>query len=250
MSEVLVEAIEVVEDRTDASRCDEGFLRLRRLRLRNTYTDGTTSEPYACDVVSRRFVDAVAVVLYHRDEQGRVFVHYREGTRAPLWLRRVKQGELTRKDRRLYDRVGEIVAGVLEHGDDGVEGVKRRGAIEAEEEAGYRVDPARVEELGPEGFFPSPGVTDEKVYLAAAEVDPALRGAANGDGSAMEEGTRMVTLELRDAIAACRRGDIPDAKTELGFLRLADHLGYIPQLGVTADALPPELRARYSRLGL
>ena len=247
---VLVERVEILEDRTAASRCDEGFLRLRRLTLRNTFSDGRVSPPYACDVVSRRFVDAVAVVLFHRADDGRVFVHYREGTRPPLWLRRNKQAELTYKDARAYDLIGEIVAGVLEEGDQGSAGVRRRGAIEAEEEAGYAVDPDQVVLLGAEGFFPSPGVTDEKVYLAAVEVDPGERGEAMGDGSVMEEGTRMVTCELAEAIARCRRGSLPDAKSEIGFLRLADHLGYIPQLGLLKDALPPELAARYRSLGL
>ena len=248
--ELLVAKIEVVEDRTAGSACDEGFLRVQRLSLRNTYTDGSESDPYPCDIVSRRSVDAVAVVLYHKDERGRVYVHYREGCRPPVWLRRTKQDELPHKDARAYDRIGEIVAGVLEPGDTAPDGIRKRGAAEAHEEAGYEVDPSRVVELGQEGFFPSPGVTDEKVYLAAVEVDPSEKGHAHGDGSIMEEGTRMVTLELREAIARCRRGEIPDAKTELGFLRLADHLGYVPQLGLTKDQLPPELAERYQSLGL
>lgn len=248
--EPLVREVEVVEDRTASSRCDEGFLRLRRLVLRNTYTDGTRSETYPCDIVSRRSIDAVAVVLWHREPDGRILVHYREGTRPPLWLRRAKQDELPHKDSRLYDRIGEIVAGVLEQGDDGVAGVRRRGAIEAKEEAGYDVDPAKVHDLGLHGFFPTPGVTDEKVYLVSAEVDPTRRGAAEGDGSVMEQGSRLVTRELRDAIRACRAGEIPDAKTELGLLRLADQLGYLPQLDCFVQDLPPELRARYDPLGV
>ena len=39
-------------------------------------------------------------------------------------------------------------------------------------------------------------------------------------------------------------------KTEIALLRLADHLGYVPQLGCFADELPPELRARYRTLGV
>lgn len=246
----LVASIEVVEDRTAEAGCDEGFLRLRRLVLRNTYTDGTQSPPYACDVMSRRSVDAVAVVLWHREPDGRIMVHYREGTRAPIWLRRLKQGDLPHKDSRDYDRIGEIVAGVLEPGDDGVAGVLRRGAIEAQEEAGYTLDTDAVRDLGLHGFFPSPGVTDEKVYLVSAEVDPARRGVAEGDGSVMEQGSRLVSCELREAIRACRAGEIPDAKTELALLRLADQLGYLPQLDCLISDLPAELRARYDRLGV
>lgn len=248
--DVLVAEVELVEDRTPSSRCDEGFVRVRRFILRNTYTDGSRSPTYPCDVVSRRSVDAVAVVLWHRDPAGEVWVHWREATRPPVWLRRLKQDQLPYKDPAPYDRIGEIVAGVLEADDDGSEGVRRRGAIEAKEEAGYEVDPGHVHALGEAGLFPSPGVTDEKIYLVAAEVDPSARGTAEGDGSVLEEGTRMVSRPLREAIAMCRRGGLPDAKTELGLLRLADHLGYIPQLDCFRDDLPPALQSRYDGLGL
>jgi ADP-ribose pyrophosphatase len=246
----LVRDVEILEDRTAGSRCDEGFLRVRRFVLRNHYTDGSVSRPYPCDVVSRRRVDAVAVVLWHRDERGRIHVHYRESTRPPVWLRRTKQAELPCPDPHPYDLLGEIVAGVLEEDDLGREGIIRRGAIEAKEEAGYEVELARVRELGQGGYFPSPGVTDEKVYLVAVEVDPRGRGAAEGDGSVQEEGARLVIRELRETIRACRRGELADAKTELAVLRLADLLGYIPQLDVFRDELPPELRARYDSLGV
>ena len=46
-------AIEIVEDRTADSRCDEGFLKVERLLLRNRYDDGSRSDVYPCDVVSR-----------------------------------------------------------------------------------------------------------------------------------------------------------------------------------------------------
>jgi ADP-ribose pyrophosphatase len=250
--EPLVAKVEIVEDKTARSRCDEGFLRVRRFMLRNTFTDGRVSEPYPCDVLSRRRVDAVAVVLYHREPgSGRIQVHYREGTRPPIWMRRWKVAELPVADPLPgYDRLGEIVAGVLEVDDMGEQGVRNRGAIEAKEEAGYDVDPSAVQRLGKDGFFPSPGVTDEKVYLIAAEIDPATRGAAEGDGSIQEEGTRMVSRDLRDAIKACRTGDLPDAKTELGLLRLCDLLGYLPQLDLFRDELPPDLAARWDGLGV
>ncbi len=71
-----------------------------------------------------------------------------------------------------------------------------------------------------------------------------------GDGSVMEEGTRVVVLELHDAITRCREGTIPDMKTEIGLLRLAEALGYLPQLGMFVDELPEDVRARFRRLGL
>lgn len=240
--------IEVVADRTAQSRCDEGFLRMRRLRLKNHYADGSTSRDYACDIVSRPGADAVAVVLWHREGE-KILVHLRLGTRAAVYLRREKKGELVQPDERTYDTLEELVAGVLERDDTGPEGIQRRGALEAHEEAGFAIEASSVRLLGA-GFFPTPGVTDEKVFLAEASVDPAKKGAAEGDGSVMEEGASTVVRELREAIAACRRGEIVDAKTEIGLLRLADALRYVPSLGVFVDELPPELRARWRPLGL
>jgi hypothetical protein len=66
----------------------------------------------------------------------------------------------------------------------------------------------------------------------------------------MEECAKLVVLELGEAIAACRSGAIPDMKTEIGLLRLADHLGYLPQLGCFVDELPSELAARHTPLGV
>jgi hypothetical protein len=98
--------------------------------------------------------------------------------------------------------------------------------------------------------FASPGTSDEKVYFCAASVDLGRAMAATGDGSPMEAGGRTVIWELGAAITACRRGEIPDMKTEVALLRLADHLGYVPQLDCFVEDLPPALRDRHRRLGV
>lgn len=239
--------VEVVEDLTAKSRCDAGFLKLARLRLRNVYADGGRSEPYACDVMSRRDVDAVTVVLYEIDGERRVRVLLKEGLRPVVYLRSRKT--LARPDAKPWLFVAEIAAGVLEHVDDGPGGIERRAAAEAEEECGLPVDPATIQTLGG-AMFPSPGVTDEYVYFRAAHVPVDTGTGGAGDGSKMEEGQRVLVLDLADAIARCRRGEIPDMKTEIGLLRLCDRIGFLPQLGLFADELPPDLRARVSRLGL
>lgn len=237
--------LEVAEDRTAVSRCDQGFLKVRRLRLANVYADGTRSREYSCDVFSRPRVDAVAVALWHREGR-RVLVHLRRATRPPVWLRR-ERTDLPQPDLAPTDAVEEIVAGVLEPGDSGPEGTTRRAIAEVREEAGFEVPAERVHALGGP-FFPSPGITDEKVFLAHVEVDPTTAQSFEGDGSIMEEGAETVIRELGEAIAACRRGEVPDAKTEIALQRLADAIGFIPSLGLFADELPPELRSRYRRL--
>ena len=66
----------------------------------------------------------------------------------------------------------------------------------------------------------------------------------------MEEAGRLVVMDLAAAIEACRSGAIPDMKTEVALLRLADHVGWLPQLGLFVHELPPELAQRYRRLGV
>jgi ADP-ribose pyrophosphatase len=239
--------IEVVEDLTAKSRCDEGFLKLRRLRLRNVYEDGV-SEVYPCDVVSRPGSDAVVAVLYERDGEGRVHVLLREGVRPPVYLRKLRR--FHHPDRREYLMLAEVIAGLVEPSDGrGAGGMQERAAIEAREEAGCEVAPSAFQVIGGETFA-SPGTSDEKVYYCAGPVQAGDLGAARGDGTVMEEVGRLVRLELTEAIEACRRGDIPDMKTELALFRLCDHLGFIPQLGCFVNELPEPLRARYRRLGI
>lgn len=255
--------LEIVEDRTQRSRSDEGFLRVRRLQLRNVYADGGRSEAYPCDIVSRIRTDAVAVVIYEIGSGGAagagpaagaatagrrtVRVALKTGFRAPVFFRR--RLALTQPDARLYGVIAEIVAGMLEPEDVGPDGIDRRAGHECLEESGIEATPDRMEALGAESF-PSPGITDEKVHFRALEARIDARGAPRGDGSAMEEGGGVVVMTVEEAIVACRRGEIPDMKTELALVRLCDRIGYLPGLGCFVDELPAGLASRWRPLGI
>ncbi|MEM9800141.1 MAG: NUDIX hydrolase [Planctomycetota bacterium] len=219
--------MEIAEDRTNSSRCDEGFLTLRRLVLRNAYADGTKSAPYPCDVLERPGSDAVVAVLYEWNS-GRVRVLLREAPRGPIYLRKDKT--FVHPDPREYLTILEVVAGLVETSDpEGEPGLRRRAALEAHEEAGVEVAPNAIDVLGGETFA-SPGTTDEKLFFCAVEVDLEARTEAAGDGSVMEEWSRVHIVDLGEAIAMCRDGRIPDMKTEVALLRLADRVGYLPSL--------------------
>jgi ADP-ribose diphosphatase len=205
---------------------DGGFLAIRRLRLRNLREDGSLSPPYLCDFLVRpKGVDAVVVAVYARArEGGKVRVLLRDGLRIPLHVGRAP-GDLPVPDPRPYLFFREVVAGIVERDDVGEAGIRRRAALEVDEEAGFHVRAEDVRLLGA-GTFPSPGAMAEKFWLAAVEVaDPAAAAPAAGDGSPMEEGATVEWLDLDEAIAACRRGDIEDAKTELALRRLKEDLG-------------------------
>ncbi len=212
--------VEILSD--DLIGREGGFLAIRRLRCVNLRPDGSRSAPYLCDFLVRpKGIDAVVVAVYAR-AGGRTRVLLRDGLRIPLHVGR-PPGEPPIPDERGYLFFREVVAGIIEKHDLGEAGVRARAALEVEEEAGYRVDAADVVLLGA-GTFPSPGAMAEKFWLACVEVDPAAVGHAPGDGSPMEEGARVEWLDLDDAIAACVRGDIEDAKTEIVLRRLADRL--------------------------
>jgi ADP-ribose pyrophosphatase len=201
---------------------DGGFLAIRRLRLRNVRADGSASEQYICDAVVRPFgQDAVVVVVYARTERG-VEVLVRHGLRPALVLGRdPARAPLPEQKPGIF--LTELVAGIIEEGDQGEAGLKARAAHETHEEAGFLVEQDSVVLLGA-GMFPSPGCLTEKFYFAAVEVDPATQQELAGDGSPMEEGARTTWLILDDAISACRAGQLTDLKTELGLRRFKDYL--------------------------
>jgi ADP-ribose pyrophosphatase len=220
-----VAAIEIVEDYTARARCDEGFLRLKRYRARNRRADGSTSAEYPIDVIDRPTLDAVAVCLWARSAAG-VEVLTRRGLRPAAFFRRGKPAVLPEPE---YLLVEEIVAGVLEPGERGLDALRRRAADEAREEAGIDVPLEKLEPLGGP-FFPLPGIVSEKIHLLAAEVERPPRAGPydaphEGDGSPLEEGAVLQWRELRAAIRACEDGEIEDAKTELALRRLATRLG-------------------------
>jgi ADP-ribose pyrophosphatase len=199
-----------------------GFLAIRRLRMRNRRADGSVSPPYVCDAIARLYgQDAVVVAVYARTDGG-VHVLVRDGLRPSLLLGRdPTRAPLPEAPPGMF--LTELVAGILEPGDVGVDGLRQRAAHEVEEEAGFTVDPAAIALLGA-GAYPSPGSMIEKFYFTAVEVDPAIQQPLAGDGSPMEEGARTRWLPLDRAIDACLRGELADLKTELGLRRLRDHL--------------------------
>jgi ADP-ribose pyrophosphatase len=212
--------IEVLEDLSATARCDEGFLHLRRLRCQNRRADGSVSPSYLVDVVDRPVPDAVAVLLWRKGRAG-VEVLTRRTLRPAAYFRR--DLALPVPDPETYLTVEELVAGVLEPRDQGADGVRARAATEVEEEAGYPVAPESVEILGP-AFFMLPGIISEKIHPTAVDVTGLSPGKPAGDGSPMEEGASLRWWSIEALLAACRRGEVADAKTELCVLRfLAAH---------------------------
>jgi ADP-ribose pyrophosphatase len=193
-----------------------GFLALRRVRLRVVRGDGSRSKIGLYDFVERPMgKDAVVLMLWHRRPGGVVEVLLRHAPRVPLWFR----------DRALGAAHTEVVAGILEKGEDDWPAIQRRAAAEAHEEAGIIVAPEAVERLGA-ASFPTAGMFGELFHFVAAEVaDPAAAVAPPTDGSPFEEGAALEWVTLDEAIARAEAGRICDLKTELALRRLRSRIG-------------------------
>lgn len=218
MSEPLEEPprvrVEVLEDRSATSRCDQGFLTLRRLTLRHHWADGEASAPYAYDVVERAALDAVAIVLVC---DGRVCL--RSSIRPPLAFR--TEYTLPIPDPDASASLWEVPAGLVELEERGLEGLARCAARETLEEVGLVVAPEAFAPLGPAACL-SPGVLGEKLHFLVADVDASRRGTPLEDGSPTEARAEVRFVAIEDALAACRDGRIADLKTETAIRRVAE----------------------------
>jgi ADP-ribose pyrophosphatase len=237
MSELVRPKVSVVvlEDRSASARCDEGFIRVRRLTLKNQYGDAENGEAessaYPYDCVERTAMDAVGIVLYARESDGSLRVCLRSSIRPPLALRR--EYALPIPDPSGDPTLFEIPAGLVEVGEEGEDGLKSCAARETMEEVGLDVPTHRFSRLGPATYL-SPGLVAEKIHLFAAEVDPAGAVAPTMDGSPVEERATILYVPLDEALAACRDGRLEDIKTEVALRRLREQL----ELGLLGDLAP------------
>jgi len=200
-------ALEVAADRSDER---EGFLTLKRYEL-SVASGADKSTSFRYDMITRRALDAAIMVAHHVDDKRRVCVYLRSAVRPPVALRPIAP--------QLPGVLWELPAGLIEPGEAPEVGAAR----ELEEELGFSVSPDELKPLGPKAF-PAPGFVGELHFYFHVRVDPAARKEPRGDGSPLEADARIVSLPLEEALAACRAGEVPDAKTELALRRLAEIL--------------------------
>lgn len=103
----------------------------------------------------------------------------------------------------------EASAGKIDEGENPIECAKR----ELMEECGISAE--KWTELGP--MFSSPGFCDEIIYLFLAE--ELSYSVPNPDE---DEFLDVIKMPLSEALCRVRRGEIPDAKTQVLILRCAD----------------------------
>jgi ADP-ribose pyrophosphatase len=209
--------LEVIEDLSPKGA--NGFLRLRRRRIRAHYPDGSASEPFEYDEVDRRAIDAAVMLAHYEDARGVPHVYLRSSVRPPVAMRDKARSPLLEE----HDHGGlwELPAGLVEPGEQTPEGVLGTAQRELMEELGFEVEKSALSPLGP-SIFPTPGIISERLFFFHVAVDPNLRRAPELDGSPVELFGEVIAVSLSDALAWCSNGGIEDAKTELGLRRFAD----------------------------
>jgi ADP-ribose pyrophosphatase len=201
--------IEVVRERI-AHR--DGFLHVRRLDLAIVREGGARSATFGYDVLDRRALDASVIVAHHAGPDGLPHVWLRSCVRPPVALR-------TAPGTGGSGVLWEVPAGLIEPGESPASAAAR----ELAEELGFTVAEAALAPLGT-WTMPAPAFIGEVHHFFHARVDPMSRGEPAGDGSPLEDAPVIFALPLESALAACRRGEIRDAKTELALRRLQDVL--------------------------
>jgi len=183
-----------------------GFTMLRRVSL-VTVQSGERSPSFEYDLIGRRALDA-SVIVAHHEENGTIYVWLRSSFRPPLALR---PGEP------LPAVLWEVPAGLIEPGETPIAAAAR----ELGEELGFHLDASKLSPLGPPAY-PAPAIIGEVHHYFHARVEPSRRRDPQGDGSPVEANAKVIHVTLSDALAACARGEAPDAKTELALRRFAD----------------------------
>jgi ADP-ribose pyrophosphatase len=212
--------LELVEDLTPEA--PPGFLRIVRRRYRAHYPDGTASDPFVYDIVDRRAIDAVVLVVHYPDPGGRR-LYLRSSVRPPVGERDPQRSPLPERDPG-GPSIWELPAGLIEPDEQSPDGLVRAAIREIREELGFEVTPAAVRELGA-SMFPVPAFIAERLYFFEVEVDPASRREPTLDGSALERFGEVIALPVHEILELCRRGELYDLKTELVARRLIERYG-------------------------
>jgi ADP-ribose diphosphatase len=176
----------------------DGFFRLSRYRLRHALFGGGRSAAIVREVLERG--PCAAVLLYDPQRDAVVLV---EQFRLPAHLAGYAAWQL------------EVVAGILEPGEEPAALVRR----ETREEADLDI---LGEPLPIQRFMPSTGSSTESVSLFCARVDS--RGAGGVHGLPDEgEDIKVVVLPYEQAIEKLDRGEIENSYTIVALHWLARH---------------------------
>lgn len=173
----------------ETKRILDGFFKVDRSIVQYEKFDGSMSKETVRLNLDRG--DSVAALLVNRNKQIVILV---KQFRFPVY---------TKDQRQAWPL--EIVAGVVDNNDSPQETISR----EIGEETGYH--PKEIKHLF--NFYPSPGGTNEKIYLYYAEVTKDDQIDSGGGVDSENEDILVVELSINEAFEMLDTGNIIDGKT-------------------------------------
>lgn len=200
---------------------ETGFLKIKRSELTFHYPDGSSSEPFTVDRMSRIAEDAVGILAWFRVDNT-PHIYLRSAVRPSLTLRDYTTTGL--KEAKDIGNLWELPAGGIEKEEKGYDGILTAAARECQEELGFSLAPEQFKFLGKRTFL-DVGSSGVRMFLLHCEVDPTSRVPPATDGSPMERGGEIVDIPLSEGLTAINEGYIIDSYTEIGIRRLANLLG-------------------------
>src|SRR5690242_16002811 len=189
----------------EATTVFERFLRVDVLRFRHRLFSGEWSALRSYDVVRRG--EAASIVLYDPDREKVVLV---EQFRLPALLAGSSPWQL------------ETAAGLIDSGEMPAAVATR----ETQEETGLALigEPVPIQR-----YLPSPGGSDESVFLFCGRVDATAAGAARGSEEEHED-IRVVVKTLAEIEVLLDAGAIESGHTLIGLYWLLRHRDHLRQL--------------------
>lgn len=208
----------IILERISNKQLSFDFHKLFTAKVKAHYPDGTISGVFNADYVVRG--DAVAILAYFK-RNDEYYVYLRSCLRPPLAFRDYSASGLTEEQN--IGNLWEIPAGCVEPEETGINGLKSASSRELMEEIGFDLPPKNFEFLG-KRTFSSVGLSSERLYFLAVEVNPETRKEPSLDGHPMEYGGQVLEISLKSALKAIEDGYIIDGKSEIGLNRLARKL--------------------------
>lgn len=201
----------------EIKRRSGSFLRHLLLSARHIYSDGNKSKYYNYELIERRGIDSVAVVLFYY-KNNELFIGLTKQARIAKMVRGFKVRKIIKPLNNFF--LLEVVAGSLEIGERTALQMKKRAKKEIYEETGFDVKLKDIFSLG-KSFFASPGQSTEKIYPYGAKVEIKKKEEAVGDGSLLEkDSNKVVFYPVSKVLEMLFSHKIEDAKTEITILRL------------------------------
>ena len=208
----------------DVQSKPSGYLSVSGYKVHVEYDEGGSGEKLI-DAVSRNNLDAVGIVAYER-EDGDAYVQLVSCIRPALLSRAYAS---TKRSPHCNPALQwEIPAGIVERNEVGLDGVLRTSARELREEVGFETRSSQHKMFGNgefgSFFFPSVGISGERIYMTHVDVTGMEPKKRTGDGTVLERGSVPVMVSLRVLLKAIEKGKIVDGKTIIGAMWLRNML--------------------------